>query len=938
MDHHAEWEKIESIVDRALELESEKRIEFIKKQCDDNNRIFQKVLELIEAIESSDGYLEETMHEHLSLINEWTKISDHKESSFIGQTIHQYKITRLVEHGGMGSVFEAHRVGEAFEQKVALKIIRRGMDTPANIARFNREQQILANLHHPNIAQLYDGGVTEDGLPYLIMEYVEGTPIDEYCNKQKLTVDERIELFKQVCKAIKHAHKNLIIHRDLKPSNILVTEEGHVKILDFGISKILENDVDALYQTREHIRPVSLGYAAPEQLQNKSVTTSVDTYGLGILLYQLLIELHPFDFEERSISEMEQIILNVTAPSPIKRFRNINSKSQKEAIAENRSTTPEKLISGIKGDLEAIILKLLLKDSNRRYGSTEELLNDLDRYQNDLPVKAQHNNIRYRATKFVKRHRKGLATAAAFLMILLGLSTYFTTKITIERNQAELEAEKSERISEFLIDIFKNNDPANAQGDTISVNEVLTRAEEKINQLDEQPEVKSSMMFNIGRVYYNLGKHKKASKFLNEAHHIHQKNSESKTTEQADILRYLGLIDFHAYDYENADSKLTQSLNIYEDLEKTQSINYFKILDHVAALTNRMGNVDSAKTLYHKAMELHSKLSNKEKKELTYGYSNFAVLQNYTGEINSARSMMEKALEKRLENYGTIHPKTLNSMQSLGNIHRKLQNYEYSKELLTQSVEISKQLYGSNSTQTAEAYNLLGLTYKENNQYKKAENYYKKALKLYQKQVDKNHPKIAVVYNNLGTLHSSKDNNKQALDYHQKSLSIRKQQLGEEHPKLAKNYDNIGYLYKHENQIDSAKVNFKKALKIRNNYYEGSDPDIGYSLYNVGTVYGLEKKWDKTEKYLIEALDMQKKYLDKMHPDLLKTYFAMAVLMEKTSRYKRAKLFYKKVLKIREDVPASDFTRYENTAEKLADVLKKNNEDTKADSLLATIK
>lgn len=280
-----EWDKIESIIDDALKLERGQRTDFIRKQCEGDERLFRKILDYLDAIQDSEGYLEEPAH---SLLDELFDAGRPPKNSLIDQTIGSYKITELIDHGGMGSVYRAKRIGKNFDQEVAIKVIRRGMDTPENFARFNREKQILANLNHPNIAELYDGGITEDGLPYLVMEYVEGRPVDTYCDDHHLSIDERMDLFKQICQGIQHAHKNLVIHRDLKPSNIFVTEERHIKILDFGISKILESNDPSIYETSEQLYPVSPGYAAPEQLLKEPVTTEVDTYGLGVVLYQML--------------------------------------------------------------------------------------------------------------------------------------------------------------------------------------------------------------------------------------------------------------------------------------------------------------------------------------------------------------------------------------------------------------------------------------------------------------------------------------------------------------------------------------------------------------------------------------------------------------------------------------------------------------------------
>jgi len=296
-----QWEKVNEIVDTALDFEEEKRETYIQEQCQDNQHLKRQVTELLKSIKQSDteNFLENTgdYPQHLAQVISEEHFKE-ESSALIGTTIGRYKLSDLIGHGGMGSVFLAERADEVYNQKVALKLMRRGMDTPTNIARFRRERQILANLDHPNIDRLLDGGITEDGLPYIVMEYVEGKPILEYCDLRCLDINQRLTLFSSVCEAIQHAHNNAVIHRDLKPSNIMVSPDGEVKVLDFGIAKLLEPEDPelTLYRTRSGTRLLTISYAAPEQIENKTITTATDTYALGTLLYKLVTGVHPFDW------------------------------------------------------------------------------------------------------------------------------------------------------------------------------------------------------------------------------------------------------------------------------------------------------------------------------------------------------------------------------------------------------------------------------------------------------------------------------------------------------------------------------------------------------------------------------------------------------------------------------------------------------------------
>lgn len=937
-DQQREWERLESIIDRALELEKDKRVAFIREQTSDDETLRQHALEYLNAIENSEGYLDDSLELTNSSIRDWS-VESCQDSCYLDQTIGNYKIVELIEHGGMGSVFLAERVGKEFDQQVAIKLIRRGMDTPSVVARFKREQQILANLRHPHIAQLYDGGITEEGLPYLVMEYIQGMPIDQYCNKYQYPVEKRLELFEQVCRAIHHAHKNLIIHRDLKPSNIFVTDEGHIKILDFGISKILDNENNqSLFQTQEQTLPISLGYAAPEQLQGETITTAVDTYGLGVVLYQLLVDVHPFELEDQTIGKIENIILNNPVPSPAGRFKSLQSEKQKASIASNRSTTPRQLYSFIKGDLGAIVLKTLEKDPNLRYNSTGELLDDLQRFRNNIPIQARQNNIGYVAKKFINRHSKGLATAATFFLMLVGFAAVYTYQIAQERNYAEQEAAKAERISGFLIDVFEENDPAVAQGDTMTVKEVLANAEKTLESLDEEPLIKSNMMLHIGKLYYKLGQPVEAEKMLLEAQSIQDQNSINPTTEQADIARYLGSINMTNYHYDKADTNLSRAHHLYKKLQQTDDIGFVKNMNKQAELATHTGNFDLARRLYDKAIEISANLPETERNEIRRDiYNNKSDFHQKTGNFDAALTMAEQSLAEQTDTLSALHPGLYQSYQAMHVVFRSRNDYKKAEKQIREALNISKALYGANALQTGEVYVDLGLIQKKRGHFNKAESNYRKGLDILKNYLGENHPSIAVGYNNLATLYRKQKKYEQSLKYHRKSLSIRKKTLGTNHPLVGNSYHNIGFMFKKRERIDSAKVYFKKAIDVRHTSYATSHPKLAQSMYQLGTIYGLEQNWEKAEQKFSNALSIQRKMLDKDDPNLVKTYFVMALVMESTDRYEESRSYYEKVLEIREEHPAEDFTNYTHTKESMARLFKKAGWESEADSLLTTL-
>ena len=381
----------------------------------------------------------------------WSQtMKTNRSAAVTGQQIGSYQIIRELGRGGMGAVYLAARADESFDKQVALKLIKRGMDSDAIIKRFVMERQILANLDHPNIARLIDGGTTEDGLPYFVLEYIEGTTITRYCDQHKLNTMERLKLFRQVCAAVQFAHQNLIVHRDLKPSNIIVTEDGTPKLLDFGIAKLLSGSAP-VEATATIGRVLTPEYASPEQLRGLPITTSSDVYSLGVVLYELLSGHRPFNFESRSPEEVARLI---TASEPIKpsvvitrieAARHTDDAEHvsrtPEAISRTRDGNVEKLRRRLAGDLDNILLKALRKEPERRYASVQEFSEDLRRHLEGLPVLARPDTLSYRTSKFITRHKAGVAAAVIVMLTLLSATVITSWQARVARR----ERDKAER-------------------------------------------------------------------------------------------------------------------------------------------------------------------------------------------------------------------------------------------------------------------------------------------------------------------------------------------------------------------------------------------------------------------------------------------------------------------------------------------------------------
>src|SRR5882724_6730752 len=389
------WQKIDQLLDEALELQPREHVAFLDVACVADTQLRQEV-----------------------------------ESLLAGQALGPYRLLREIGRGGMGVVYLAARDDAQFQKQVAIKVVQAGPHNKDLLRRFRRERQILANLDHPNIARLLDGGRTEQGVPYFVMEYGEGSPMTEYCDERKLSITERLRLFRDVCDVVQYAHQNLVVHRDLKPSNILVTADGAVKLLDFGIAKLLEADPgSAISETTTGLPLMTPEYASPEQIRGEPVTTASDVYSLGIVLYELLTGHYPYRFKDRSLSEIMRVICEQEPEAPSHAISRVETRSgdgttqatiSPETVSRTREGKPDKLRARLRGDLNDIALMALRKDPHRRYRTVEQLSEDIRRHLEGRPVLARKATLAYRASKFIRRYKTGAAVAAIILLTLLG--------------------------------------------------------------------------------------------------------------------------------------------------------------------------------------------------------------------------------------------------------------------------------------------------------------------------------------------------------------------------------------------------------------------------------------------------------------------------------------------------------------------------------------
>lgn len=482
-----------------MDLAANERAALLNKECDGDDTVRREVESLLDSDTRADGFIEQPVFEIPRDL-----FPEVQEDPLAGRQFGAYQIIREIGRGGLGAVYLAARADDEYRKEVAIKLVRRGLDTDDILRRFRNERQILAQLDHPNIARLIDGGTTDEGLPYFVMEYVKGEPIAAYCDAHGLSTIERLKLFRKACAAVTYAHQNLVIHRDLKPSNILVATDGEPKLLDFGIAKLLGPEEEALPQTMAGQRVMTPEYASPEQVKGEKITTATDVYSLGVLLYELLTGLRPYRLKTRTPEEIARAITEQEPERP------------STAIASGENSKLEIRNSKfLKGDLDNIVLMAMRKDPARRYTSVGQFSEDIRRHLAGLPVVARKDTVSYRTSKFVKRHRIGVAAAALVLLSLVG----GIVATLIEVQTARRERAKAEAISVFLGRTLNASNPDRNPSGQPTVKDLLDDASNRLatEELSDQPEVKAELQRIIGESYFSLGQYDLAEQNLTAA-------------------------------------------------------------------------------------------------------------------------------------------------------------------------------------------------------------------------------------------------------------------------------------------------------------------------------------------------------------------------------------------------------------------------------------
>ena len=689
---NARWQQIKSIFYPALELPVPERGDFVREGCAGDEGLKEEIERLLNAHEAAEDFIESPTVAVKNLVSAETI------SSPVGRTIGAYRIEKEIGRGGMGAVYLAARADAQFEKQVAVKLIKRGLDTDEIIRRFRHERQILAHLDHPNIARLIDGGATSDGKPFLVMDYVEGLPLMKFCQENLLLINERLNLFLHICSAVAYAHRNLIVHRDLKPSNILVTSDGVPKLLDFGIAKLLtpESDFSTL-QTATNLAVMTPEYASPEQVRGEPVTTATDVYSLGVLLYELLTDSRPYNFTTKSLEKIIHTVCEVEPPRPSSAI--IPTSNVQRPKPEQQATNHQSPIvnrKSLKGDLDNIVLMAMRKEPTRRYSSVEQFADDVRRHLEGLPVLARQDAFGYRAGKFIRRNKAGAAAGTGIALSLIGgiIATFRQSKIAArQRDTALAEAEKAERINGFLQKMLASADPRK-QGKDVKMTDVLELAAGSIERdFANEQEIIADLQTTIGLTFLSLGKADLAEPHLRRALETRLKLFGREHYDSAMSIYNFGQLLEAKGTAPAAENCYRQSLAALRRLLGGEHLEISNVLHNLAHVSALQGKNAEAVEILREELKIRRALLDENHPGIAQTLTELGSVLTVTGDTEAAEPLQRQALTIMRRNQADEHPDTAAILVNLfGAIQHT--NPAEAESLVVESLRIRRKLLG----------------------------------------------------------------------------------------------------------------------------------------------------------------------------------------------------------------------------------------------------
>lgn len=809
------WIRIESLFEKALEVAPEERDQWLGQACGNDERLRNTLSRMLAADSLPGGLLDAPLHPaHLGM---GAQSPDPQPEPALaeGTRVGPYRIVEAIAQGGMGSVYRAERADGAYQQSVALKVVRGSWIAGELERRFLRERQILARLDHPGIARLLDGGLTNEGSPYLAMELVSGVPITRWMSERRLDVGGRLRVFLDVCEAVQYAHQNLVLHRDLKPSNVLVTDEGRIRLLDFGIARLLESPDDEATSeppTRAGALLLTPEYAAPEQLRGEATSTATDVYALGAVLYEILSGHRPFVLKAPSWMEMARLLQE--DPRPLSLAPDLDRKTRRR----------------FEGDLETIVRQAMRKEPAGRYPSVQAFADDIRRYLDGHPVSARPDTLGYRVGKYVRRHRVGLAAIAAVLLaLLLGTSTTL-----MQARATRIEAARSEAVRGFLFQLFESADPYQNLGEIPDARELLARGVSRVDSLGSQvgPQLRVDLLTTLGLLHQNLGLLDESASLLQRAVTTAQAElgSDPGTATAWDALASTWI---EAGNLDSARVAAEQALGIRIDRGAADTL-LARSYSTLGTIAHGDGRLAEGVSYHRRALALDRGAMPGDNPAVVSDLSNLGLVLEDTGELEEAVLLLEEAVAMVRRIYGRGHPQEAIALGALATAVGSAGDLQRAVDLQKEALEINQSVFGTLHPEVARTLDQWGLWLDRQGDHVKADSVAREALAVREATLGPGHIDVGATLNNLAVSRYRWRDFTGAAEMQGRALAIWVRAYGEVHPRTATALNNLGAMQLAAGDLPGAERNLTRSLEVRRLLFPQGSEDVGAVLRNLG--------------------------------------------------------------------------------------------------------
>ena len=910
------WEAVLSLFHDTLEQPPEAREAFLRAACDSDEALYHQVTSLLAADAMDDSFLATSRPLATRFAPEHSPMQDKR--------IGPYRVDEEIGQGGMGVVYRAHR--DDVGTTVAIKFLRERFPSAERQRRFSAEQRTLGRLEHPGIARLLDAGTTDDGTPFFVMEYVDGVPVTDYCAAHDLDLSARLALFQQVGAAVRYAHAKAVVHRDLKPSNVLVTDTAagpQVKLLDFGIAKLLADEGDA--QTHTNERLLTPAYAAPEQVSKGGISTATDVYALGVLLYELLTGKRPLDVSDTSLSEAVERILHQLPDAPS------TAAAQPAGQADLPPVHPVPP-DALRGDLDTICEVSLRKAPERRYASVEALCGDIAHFLARRPIAARPDTVTYRAGKFIRRHRAGVAATAATVALLVALVTAYTLQLTTERDRATQQAAIAESVVAFLVETLEEGNPNAVPGDTLTIYDIIERAEDRSEQLDHQL-ARANVLDAIGRVRHVHGQFDHADSLFTLSLNLRRAALSPDHPDVAASLNHLAQVYALQGHYAAADSLVTQSLGILRHAYGGRDGRLAEPTKILAQVRYQQGRYADADSLYGRTVSIDRRANALPADSRADTHQEWGMAKFQRADYAGAAEQYQRAIAYFDEVYPEGHVATASALANLASIERVRGEYEAAADGYREALAMTREILGPRHLNIAIIQNNLAVTYHRQGNVDTAAVMMAENVQLRQDLLGPNHPAVATAHNNLGEMLRDLGRLAEAESHFRTALTIRETALGPEHDKTVTSLNNIATLHEAQGAYETAEPMRRDVLARYRASLGAEHPRVALALSNLGSLLRKKGAHVEAESVLTEALDLRRRILPPVHDDLAQTLRALAALYAAREEWAAAEPLLREALSIHQEATPEHWQTAQ-TAVRLGQVLLHRDQFAVAESLL----